>query len=451
MLAAGQGKRMKSKMPKVAHKILDKPMINWVIDVAKQLSKDIGVVLGNGIEQVKKLLDDDIKIFEQKERLGTGHAVMSAEQFIDNNEDILILYGDVPFLSKSTLDSLIKVHQENDNEATILTIELEDPTGYGRIIKKGNEFIKIVEEKDTKAEEKEIKEVYTGIAIYKGEKLKRALKNITPQNAQGEYYLTDVFRYFKKVKIVKTDREIEVAGVNDRVQLANLEKKIRKEILTNHMLNGVTIIDPDTTYISPDVEIGIDTIIHPQTYIFGNSRIGQNCEIGPMTRIKKCVIENDVKIIRSECELSEIKSNVSIGPFSRLREGTIIEEGVKIGNFVETKKTHVSKNSKAQHLTYLGDTYVGEEVNIGAGTITCNFDGEKKNKTYIDDKSFIGSNTSLVAPIKIGKNSLIGAGSVITKDVPENSLALGRAHQVNKEGWLLEKSIQKVQNIKKGE
>jgi len=437
---------MKSKIPKVAHKILDKPMINWVIDVAKKITDEIGIVLGNGKDLVKELLDENVKIFEQKERLGTGHAVLCAEQFLDDS-DILILYGDVPFISYHTLNSLIERHLKDNNSSTILSVRLENPTGYGRIIKNEDKFVKIVEEKDANPSEKQIKEVYTGIAVYKGEQLKEALHHITPQNAQGEYYLTDVFQRLKRVGVVELENEIEVMGINDRIQLAEAEKKIRYEILKKHMLNGVTIQDPDSTYISVDVSIGPDTIIYPQTFIYGKTTIGEDCEIGPLTRIKDCIIEDNVKIIRSECELSSIQKNVSIGPFSRLREGTELQENVKIGNFVETKKTKISRNSKAQHLTYLGDTYVGKDVNVGAGTITCNYDGKKKNKTFIDDGAFIGSNTSLVAPVNVGKNSLIGAGSVITKDVPDNALALARAHQINKENWVLKRNSE---NVEKG-
>jgi len=437
---------MKSKIPKVAHKILDKPMINWVTDVAKKITEDIGIVLGNGKDQVKELLDENVKIFEQKERLGTGHAVICAEKFLDDN-DILILYGDVPFISYHTLNTLIERHLKDNNSSTILSVRLEDPTGYGRIIKNEDKSVKIVEEKDADTSEKQIKEVYTGIAVYKGEQLKEALHYITPQNAQGEYYLTDVFEYLEKVGVVELENETEVIGINDRIQLAQAEKKIRNEILKKHMLNGVTIQDPDSTYISADVSIGPDTIIYPHTFIYGKTTIGEDCEIGPLTRIKDCIIEDNVKIIRSECELSRIQKNVSIGPFSRLREGTELQENVKIGNFVETKKAKISCNSKAQHLTYLGDTYVGRNVNIGAGTITCNYDGKKKNKTFIDDGAFIGSNTSLVAPVNIGKNSLVGAGSVITKDVPDNALTLARAHQINKENWVLKRDSQ---NVEKG-
>lgn len=448
ILAAGQGKRMNSKIPKVAHKILDKPMVNWVIEVAQKVSDEIAIVLGTGFDIVKQLIDTNITIYEQKERLGTAHAVMCAKDFLKNGDNVLVLYGDVPFISYNTLNLLYNTHLEHNNDATVLSVVLDDPTGYGRIIKDSkNRLIKIVEDKDASVNEKNIKEVNTGIAIFKSDKLKDSLNKISPQNAQGEYYLTDVFLFFDKTEVIKLENNVEVLGINDRIQLFEVERKIRMEIMKKLMLNGVTFVDPYSTYISPDVEIGMDTIIQPQTFIYGKTKIGENCDIGPLTRIKDCIIGNNVKILRSECELSEIKDNVKIGPFSRLREGTFLEENVKVGNFVETKKTHISSNSKAQHLTYLGDTYVGKNVNIGAGTITCNYDGKNKYQTYIDDYAFIGSNTSLVAPVKVGKNSLIGAGSVITKDVPEDSLALGRAQQINKLNWVKEKK----ENNSKGE
>lgn len=446
ILAAGQGKRMNSKIPKVAHKILDKPMVNWVIEVSQKVSDKIAIVLGTGFDAVKQLIDPNITIYEQKERLGTAHAVMCAKEFLKNDDNVLILYGDVPFISHNTLKLLYNTHIEHNNDATVLSVILDDPTGYGRIIKDSkNHLIRIVEDKDASENEKKIKEVNTGIAIFKSEKLKDALNKISPQNAQGEYYLTDAFLFLDKTEVIQLENNVEVLGINDRIQLAEVERKIRMEIMKKLMLSGVTIVDPYSTYISPDVEIGMDTIIQPQTFIYGKTKIGENCDIGPFTRIKDCIIGNNVKILRSECELSEIKDNVKIGPFSRLREGTFLEENVKVGNFVETKKTHISSNSKAQHLTYLGDTYVGKNVNIGAGTITCNYDGKNKFQTYIDDDAFIGSNTSLVAPVKVGKNSLIGAGSVITKDVPEDSLALGRAQQINKVNWVKEK---KENNLK---
>ncbi|MBO8161266.1 MAG: bifunctional UDP-N-acetylglucosamine diphosphorylase/glucosamine-1-phosphate N-acetyltransferase GlmU [Thermosipho sp. (in: Bacteria)] len=441
ILAAGLGKRMKSKYPKVIHKILGKPMINWVIDTARVFGK-VGVVLGYKAEEVKKFLPDDIEIYIQEEQLGTGHAVLCAKEFIDENENLLILYGDVPFISQVTLKKLEQEHLKMNNEVTILTAILENPAGYGRIVKEGNK-IRIVEDKDATSEIKEIKEINTGIYIFNGKFIKKNLDNLNNKNAQGEYYLTDVVSFAEKVSTVITEDIFEVTGINDKVQLAKLEKEMRKRINEKLMLEGVRIIDPEVVYIEPNVKIGKDTIIYPFTFIEGETEIGEDCEIGPMTRIKDSKIGNNVKINRSEIEKTIIEDNVSVGPFSRLREGTHLKNKVKIGNFVETKKTLVGENTKAQHLTYLGDATIGKDVNIGAGTITCNYDGKKKHPTTIEDGAFIGSNNSLVAPVKIGKNAITGAGSVITNDVPDDSLALGRARQINKEGWVKNKREEK--------
>ncbi|MBM7558966.1 bifunctional UDP-N-acetylglucosamine diphosphorylase/glucosamine-1-phosphate N-acetyltransferase GlmU [Marinitoga litoralis] len=440
ILAAGLGTRMKSKYPKVMHKIMGKELVNWVIDTAKKLNPSkIAVVLGHKSDLVEKILPDDIEIYYQKEQLGTGHAVMSAKEFI-TNEDVLILYGDTPLITVDTLKNLINKHKETKANATILTAILDNPTGYGRIIKDSQgKVLSIVEELEATEEQKKIKEINAGFVIYKGDKLLEGLSKINANNNKGEYYLTDVPIYIDNVETYVLNDFSEVLGINNRVQLAEAEKIMRKRTLNKLMLNGVTIIDPDTTYISPDVEIGQDTIIHPMTFIFGNTIIGEECEIGPMTRINNCKIGNFVKIIRSECEEAVIDNNVSVGPYSRLRTGTHLKENVKIGNFVETKKTVVNKNSKAQHLTYLGDATIGENVNIGAGTITCNYDGKNKHKTIIGDRVFVGSNTALVAPVNIDDDALIGAGSTITEDIPKGSLALGRAKQVTKENWVYKK------------
>lgn len=431
ILAAGKGTRMKSDFPKVMHKICEKPMINWVIDTASLVSEEVGVVLGHGIEKIKEIIPQNIKVFEQKEQLGTGHAVMQCGDFM-KSDDFLVLYGDVPLISEKTLTELIKKHKEENNDATLITVNTENPYGYGRIIRNGTK-VKIVEHKDADEEQLKIKEINSGIAVFKGDILHETLKLIRNDNVQGEYYLTDVFEKFEKTGILNIKDITEVTGVNDRVQLAMLEKKAREYINEKFMLSGVTIINPENTYISPDAKIGNDTVIYPDTYINGKTEIGKKCIIGPGTSIKDCIIGDGAKILKSECENSEIKSNASVGPWSRIRPGSSIGENVKIGNFVETKKTKIAKNSKAQHLTYLGDATIGENVNIGAGTITCNYDGKNKFKTSIGDESFVGSNSSLVAPVNIGKKSLIAAGSVITKDVPDYSLAFGRAKQVVKE------------------
>lgn len=437
ILAAGLGKRMKSKYPKVVHKILGKPMINWVVDLAKNFG-EVGVVVGHKAEVVKGYLSDDVKTYLQEPQLGTGHAVMCAKEFISENEDLLVLYGDVPLLSKETIEMLRNEHEEKNNQVTVLTFITENPAGYGRIVRTDGK-IRIVEDKDASEEEKKINEVNSGIYIFSGKFLLENIENLKNNNAQGEYYLTDLVGMAERVSTVLLEDILEVSGVNDRVQLAELESIARERILKKLMLSGVTIVDPVSTFIGPDVEIGMDTIVHPFTIIEGKTKIGEDCEIGPYTHIADSTIGKNVKVIRSEVEKSIIEDDVSVGPFSRLREGTVLKEKVKIGNFVETKKSIIGKNSKAHHLTYLGDATVGENVNVGAGTITCNYDGYKKYKTFIGDGAFIGSNSSLVAPVKIGKGAITGAGSVITEDVPDDALALGRARQVIKEGWAMKK------------
>jgi bifunctional UDP-N-acetylglucosamine pyrophosphorylase/glucosamine-1-phosphate N-acetyltransferase len=436
ILAAGLGKRMNSKYPKVIHKILGKPMINWVIDTAKSFG-EVGVVLGHKHEMVEKVIPQDVKIFLQNEQLGTAHAVMCGFDFIPEKDNLLILYGDVPFISYETLKRLEKEHIESNSDVTILTAILENPAGYGRIVR--GKKIEIVEDKDADEKIKKIKEINTGIYIFKGKFLKENIKKIKNDNAQNEYYLTDILKFTENISTVTTDDIDEVTGVNDRIQLSKLEKNMRKRINEKLMREGVRIIDPESVYIDITVKIGKDTIIYPFTFIEGETEIGEDCVIGPMTRIKDSKIGNNVHVIRSEVEKAIIEDNVSVGPFSRLREGTHLKSNVKIGNFVETKKSVIGKNTKAQHLTYLGDATIGENVNIGAGTITCNYDGVKKHPTIIEDGAFIGSNNSLVAPVKIGKNAITGAGSTITEDVPENSLGLGRARQVVIKDWVLRK------------
>jgi len=433
VLAAGLGKRMKSKYPKVVHKILGKPMINWVVDLGKKFG-EVGVVVGHKAEIVQSYLPEDVKTYLQQPQLGTGHAVMCAKEFISSTEDVLILYGDVPLLKAETIERLQHVHVESKADVTVLTFIANDPTGYGRIVRKGGK-VKIVEHKDATEEERKINEVNSGIYIFSGKFLLENIMKLTNNNAQGEYYLTDLVEMAGKVETLLLDDSIQVSGVNDRTQLAQLEFVARERILREMMLSGVTIVDPSSIFIGPDVVVGMDTIINPFTIIEGKTTIGEDCEIGPYTRIVDSKIGNEVKILRSEVERTTIYDKVSVGPFARLREGTVLKEKVKIGNFVETKKSVIGKNSKAQHLTYLGDATVGEDVNIGAGTITCNYDGYKKYPTYIGDGAFIGSNSSLVAPVKIGRGAITGAGSVITEDVPDDALALGRARQVVKENW----------------
>ncbi len=444
ILAAGLGKRMKSKYPKVVHKIMGKEMINWVIDTASKIGSEIGVVLGHKADIVKKVIPAYVKVYIQEKQLGTAHAVMSAKEFIDPDQDLLILYGDVPFIREETLKEMWKVHKESDADVTILTAFMDDPTGYGRIIRDENgKFVKIIEEKDLTEEQRKIKEANMGFYIFKGKKLLEALPKIKNDNAQKEYYLTDAPALLEKVSTYAIEDTFEVSGVNTRKQLIELEREMRMRIIERLLDEGVTIIDPETTYIHPTVKIGKDSIIYPMTFIEGSTVIGEDCEIGPMTRIKDSTIGNRVKVLISEVYGATIEDDVSVGPYSRLREGAVLKRKVRVGNYVEVKKSILEENVAAQHLSYIGDAFVGRNTNIGAGTITCNYDGEKKNPTFIEENVFVGSNTALVAPVRIGKDALIGAGSVITKDVPAGALALGRARQVNKEEWVYKRRKKK--------
>ncbi|MCD6546042.1 MAG: bifunctional UDP-N-acetylglucosamine diphosphorylase/glucosamine-1-phosphate N-acetyltransferase GlmU [Thermotogae bacterium] len=457
ILAAGKGKRMKSNIPKVLHKLLNKPMISWVVNTAKKLNPEsIAVVLGHKAEEVRRILDEDINVFIQSELLGTGHAVMCAKDFLKFDGDVLILYGDVPNVKVETLKEMIEKHRMENNSMTILTTFLSNPRGYGRIVRNDSgKIISIIEETDADEEIKKIKEVNSGICVFKASDLINSLKYLKNDNKQGEYYLTDIVKIFldsgKNVGTFLTEDPNEILGINDRMQLSKVERLLRLRVNEEHMLNGVTIVDPESTFIAPEVVIEMDTIIQPSTIIYGNTKIGRGCEIGPFTIIKDCTIENNVKIVQSNCEGAWIFSNTSIGPFARLRPKTTIKENVKIGNFVEVKNSIIEQDVKAGHLSYIGDSEVGEGTNIGAGTITCNYDGFMKHKTKIGKRVFIGSNSALVAPVMVGEGAIIGAGSVITEDVPNDSLGLGRARQVNKKGWAKrwrEKKEKEVQGLK---
>ncbi|MCB1223387.1 MAG: bifunctional UDP-N-acetylglucosamine diphosphorylase/glucosamine-1-phosphate N-acetyltransferase GlmU [Mesotoga sp.] len=433
VLAAGQGKRMKSRFPKVVHKILDRPMVNWVISALRQAGSDrIVVVTGFEAAMVEAVLDKDIISVRQTPQLGTGHAVMTALDYLDD-EDILVIAGDEPLVLPSTLKKLVSRRIEGDFDVVFLTMKPADPTGYGRVVKDGKK-IKIVEHRDADSETRMIDEVNSAIYAFKGSFLSSAIKSLSNNNDQNEYYLTDTISLADKADTIVVENAQEVLGVNDRIQLAEINKIAQKRINVEHMRNGVTIVDPDTCYIGPEVEIGADTVIEPMVFLSGKTRIGNCCSIGPLTRIDSSVIGDDVEILRSEVSNAEVHSGARVGPLSRLRPGAVVMNEAHVGNFVELKKTILGRGSKAQHLTYLGDTDVGEGVNIGAGTITCNYDGKRKHRTEIGDGAFIGSNTSLVAPVRIGKNSVTAAGSAITEDVPPDSLAFGRARQVVKEG-----------------
>ncbi len=447
VLAAGLGKRMKSEKPKVMHEILGEPMLMWVLKSLKKAGIDyekIYVVTGYKSELVKEILPEDVNSVEQKDQLGTGHAVSVALESIKNYEDILVLNGDVPLIRPKTITKLKESLEDSTNDGIVLTMKLNDPSGYGRILKTGKS-LRIIEDADADSKAKKINEVNAGIYGFKAKFIKKAINQIDSNNEQGEYYLPDVFNFSDDASTLIVEDNSEVSGINNRVQLAQVQKIAQKRINERHMYSGVTIIDPDNTYIGPDVEIGRDAIVKPMTFISGCTKIGEKSLIGPMTRINKSIIDSDVEIVRSEIDSATVEKYCKIGPFSRLRPGAYLHKNVKVGNYVEIKKSTLGEGSKAQHLTYLGDSEIGKNVNIGAGTITCNYDGIKKHKTVIEDNAFIGSNSSVVAPVVIGRNSIVGAGSTITEDVSPYSLALGRGRQVVK------KDRYRKDNSKEGE
>ncbi len=442
ILAAGEGKRMKSSLPKVFHKVAGVPMLFRLLNIADKLNIETGVVLGKNIEIAKEFLKNhSIKIYEQKERLGTAHAVMCAEEFYSNPEEFtLITPGDIPLLEKEDVENFVNFAFDRKAEAAILSFYASNPQGYGRVFEIDGEFFNIVEEKDANEEEKKNNLVNSGIYLFKNKHLIENLKEISNDNAQNEYYLTDLPAILKHkgiyVAVCKTEKEKNFLGVNNRKQLAKTDSIAISRNREYFMDEGITIYQPETVRIEDNVEIGKDTIIYPGCVIETGTKIGENCLIKTGAVIINSEIGNNTAIYEySHIEGTKIGQNCNIGPFARLRQGTVAEESVKIGNFVETKKAVLKEGVKASHLSYLGDCEIGKETNIGAGTITCNYDGERKHRTEIGEKCFIGSDTQLVAPVKIGDFSYIGAGSTITSDVPECSLALSRVKQKVIKDW----------------
>ena len=446
ILAAGLGTRMKSRRAKVLHEVAGLPLVAHVLRAAFKLAPEaVFTVVGHQAEEVERAVRDeaarlaerggarpDLQFVVQAEQRGTGHAVMAArEQLKGRQGSLIVLAGDGPMIKAETLARLAEAHEREANAATVLTAEMGDPTGYGRIIRDGEgRFARIVEQKDGSPEELAVREVCVSIYCFGVAALLEALDHLRTDNAQGEYYLTDVPAVMldqgKRVGVLcHTDPE-EVLGINTRVELAELDAKLRAAKLRELMLGGVTIVDPATTYIHQDVEIGQDTIIHPQVIIEGASRIGANCTIHSWTRLRNVAVEDDVTVRNSTViEDSVIRRRATVGPFARLRMHAEIGEKAAIGNFVEVKKSKIGVGTKASHLTYLGDATLGDDVNIGAGTVTCNYDGVRKHETVIEDGVRIGSDTMLVAPVRVGRGSKTGAGAVVTKDVPPDSLAVG--------------------------
>ena len=441
ILAAGKGTRMKSDLPKVVHKVNGIPMVKKIMNILDRLGVEKNIlVLGHKKEMVLEAIGKKNTYVVQGEQLGTGHAVMMAKEELDDYDgDVMVLCGDTPLLKAETLKKLYEKHLATKATTTILTSIYEDPFGYGRIVKKDGLVKAIVEQKEANFEIQAIKEVNAGVYVFNSKKLFTALSRMDNNNAQGEYYLTDVIKIqVEENEVVESfilDDNIEILGVNSKVQLSQAEEVLRIRKNIELMEEGAILIDPSSTYIEESVKIGRDTVVYPNAVICGNTIIGENNEILGNTRIIDSKIGNDIRIESSVIEESILEDRVTIGPFAHIRPKTHLKEEVHIGNFVETKKTTLEKGVKVGHLTYLGDAEIGEYTNIGAGTITCNYDGANKHRTVMGKNVFVGSDTKLVAPINIGDSAVIGAGSVITKNVPARALAVARGKQFIKKEW----------------
>lgn len=439
VLAAGKGTRMKSKLYKVLHKVCGKTMVEHVVDAAQGVNPaEIVTIVGTGAGDVEKVLADKSKFAFQEKQLGTGDAVMTArEELGDNDGATLVVTGDTPLFTTDTFNELFKYHAEKGNAATVLTAEAPNPFGYGRIIRddQGN-VLRIVEQKDGKPEELKVKEINTGVFCFDNKKLFEALKHVNNDNAQGEYYLTDVLEILRnsgeRVGAYKMPDFSESLGVNDRIALAQATKTMQRRINEQHMRDGVSFIDPDTAYIDADVKIGNDTVIEGNVVIKGNTEIGSDCYITSGSRIVDSKIGNNVTVTSSTVEEAEMDDNTAIGPNSHLRPKAIIRKGAHIGNFVEIKKAEIGENTKVGHLTYVGDATLGKDINIGCGTIFSNYDGVKKFHTNVGDHAFIGAGSTLIAPINVADHAFIAADTTVTKDVNKYDMAIGRGRQVNK-------------------
>lgn len=450
ILAAGEGKRMKSDTPKVLHKVCGKEMVNHVIDIMRKSGmNDVNVIIGKGAEKVKAgTKDRDVRYSLQELQLGTGHAVMSAKDFLNGKAGVVAIFtGDAPLIKEETVRNLLAFHEEGGFMGTILTSVIDNPAHYGRVIRNSsNEVEKIVEAKDCNEEEYKVKEINAGMYCFDIEALLSSLNKLKNNNAQGEYYLTDVIGILKgeghKIGAMVTDFE-ETLGVNSRIELAEAEQILKNRINRKHMENGVTIIDSNSTYIGSDVEIGRDTIIYPGNVIEGKTVIGENCMLYPNSRIADSIIGSGVSIQSSVILESSIGDETTVGPFAYIRPESNIGKHARIGDFVEIKKSSIGDNTKVSHLTYIGDAEVGSGCNFGCGTVVVNYDGKKKHKTVIGDNAFIGCNTNLVAPVEVKANAYTAAGSTITGEVPEGALAVARAKQVNIEGWVEKKGLKK--------
>lgn len=440
ILAAGKGTRMKSELPKVLHQLAGQALIDHVLNKVRQLGiRQVLTIVGHGRETVANHIAGRSEVVVQDQQLGTGHALIQAAPYLGDDSCVLVLSGDQPLLTEDTLKSFVELHQRSGASATVLSARIENPYGYGRIVKKNGTFCGIIEEKDADSIQKEIQEINTGTYCFKGSSLKEALHKLTPQNAQGEYYLTDVFNILlsagEKIEILCTNDSTEALGINNRIQLAEAEDILYDRIRKYWMMEGVTIVNPSSVFIDAQAVLHQDVTIQPFTFIKGKTVVEEGANIGPETTLVDCICQRGCQIENSVAREAIIGEYSKVGPFAYLRPGTNLGKGVKVGDFVEIKNSTIGEGSKVPHLSYIGDSNLGKNVNIGAGTITCNYDGKNKYGTVIGDNSFVGSNTNFVAPVKIGKESVIGAGSTITKDVPDKALAVERSPQKIIENW----------------
>ena len=445
ILAAGKGSRMKSKYHKGTHKVCGKEIINILIDKLKKCGvDDINLVVGEYRESLIDVTKDKSVTYSfQEQQLGTGHAVLSAYDFLKNKKgNVLIFACDIPLFKEESINELLSVHFKEENSLTFVTSVLDDALSYGRIIRKDGKVFCIREAKDCTKEELSINEINTSLYCFKIEDLLDGIKNIKNCNAQNEFYLTDIIEIFngenKKIGTICADKN-EVVGVDSRKQLSYANELLRKEINENHMNNGVTFLNPESTYIDMDVKIEKDVIIHPNVCIYGSTVIEEDCEIFSNTKIVNSFIGKNTKIDSSVIYDSKVGENTNIGPFAYLRPNSIIEDAVKIGDFVEIKNSTIGSGTKISHLSYVGDAVVGKKCNLGCGIVTVNYDGKDKNKTIIEDECFVGCNVNLVAPVTVERNSYVAAGTTITEKVDSNSLAIGRCKQTNIENWVIKK------------
>lgn len=433
---------MKSDLPKVLHSAAGKPLVEHVLDAVTPVGGAVGVVLGRGADVVKERLSarPSLSFFIQKERRGSGDAVRPAARWLaGRGGDVLVLCGDAPLVRPESLRDLTRLHRREKNAATLLTAHVPNPKGYGRIRRAGGRPTAIVEDRDATVAERDIREINSGTYCFRVKDLLEGLRQLRPNNAKGEYYITDVIAF-----LVRRGRSVgalclpdgdEILGVNNRRELADAGQRLNRRTLDRLMDTGVTIVDPSTTYVDSTVRVGSDTVIEPQTFLAGATKIGRNCQIGPMTRLKNCVVADGVQIEASFGEDARVESGARVGPWSRLRPGAVVGRDAHVGNFVELKKARLGVGAKVNHLSYLGDAVVGDGVNVGAGVITCNYDGYQKHATIIGRGAFIGSNVNLVAPVRVGAGAVIGAGSTVTREVPPDALAVERASTVIKRGW----------------